>query len=102
MLIPLLETGMEGTHAVGRVRRRQRRQRVYTTHVRIKMFCKRADFVMRGSAISAVTRDRVASEDSFCEIRKAAFHAARFSCELTARQQSMNSFTSRVQQLKRD
>src|SRR5207237_983073 len=47
MLIPLLETGMEGTHAVGRVRRRECRQTVYTDHVLVKMFYKGADFVMR-------------------------------------------------------
>ena len=87
--LSLYWSGKEGTHAVGRVRRREWRQRVYTDHVRFKMFCKRADFVMRGSAISAVTRDRVASEDSFCDFRKAAFHAARFSGEFTEREKSM-------------
>jgi hypothetical protein len=44
---------------------------------------------MRGFAISAVTRDKLTSGDSFCDFRKAAFQAARFSGELTEREKSM-------------
>jgi hypothetical protein len=52
-------------------------------------FCVRADFATRGSAISAVTLESVASADSGLDFKNAAFQATRFSGEVTEREKSM-------------
>jgi hypothetical protein len=49
----------------------------------------RADFATRGSAISAVTLESVASADSGLDFKNAVFQATRFSGEVTEREKSM-------------